>query len=326
MEELLENILFEAIEMGITDLHFKSQVEPIIYARLNGEILEFKSFKIDIYIRLIGYLKYKSHLDFNQLTKPQTGSFQMTIQDHVYYFRLSYLPSNEDIHLVLRILNHTNKITFSQLTTNSNDLDFFRKILEKESGLIIVCGPTGSGKSTTLHSFLDKLLLENNKNILTIEDPIEIYQKGLIQLQVNHNMGLSFETILEQVLRHDPDIIMIGELRNEDSAKIAMNLSLTGHLVMTTLHASDGISAIRRLKKLKVNEDDLTQVILGIITQRLFYHTNTKRPFVVFEILDLNTIHSYLKGQQTTFVPLIEKIKQYYMEGWISEKDYRKYS
>lgn len=326
MDEYLNSILKEAIFIGITDLHFKSQYDSQIYMRLNNQIKVFKKLNFDIYQRLLVYLKYKSHLDFNQMTQPQTGSFQLNIENAIYYFRLSYLPSNNDIHLVLRILNHKNKITFANLTNNKEELDYLTHILDKENGLIVVCGPTGSGKSTTLHCFLDKLIAGNNKNILTIEDPIEIYHKEIIQIQVNQQTGMSFEKVLEQVLRHDPDIIMIGELRNEKTAKIALNLALTGHLVMTTLHASDGISAIRRLNKLQISNDDISQVIISIITQRLFYKKDTYDPFVVFELWDRDSLNLYLNNQPYKYVSLKSKIYHYYKEGWISENDYQKYT
>ena len=316
MEEYLEELLKEAIKENVTDLHFRSRLVPTIHMRYKNEINEFKSLHLDTYQRLMTFLLFKAKIDFNQLSYPQTGSFQMKFYGKTYYFRLSYIPTISDIHLVLRILNHENVITFDQLSCDETELNSFESLLSKEHGLIVVCGPTGSGKSTTLHCFLEKIKQHSNKNILTIEDPIEIYHPDMIQIQVNEQGGLSFENILNQILRHDPDVIMIGELRNSKTAQIAINLSMTGHLVLTTLHASNGKLALKRLKSLGIDEEDFHQVLLAIITQRLFYHKLTKDPFVVFEIMEHN--HDY--------IPLENKIYQYYQNGWLHEKEYKKHS
>ena len=326
MEELLEQLLKDAIALHVTDLHFKSLYDSQIYMRLNNQIQPFKKMNLDVYGRLVTYLKYKAQLDYNRLSFPQTGSFKLILGKNMYYFRLSYLPSPNDIHLVLRILNHENPITFDMLTEKEDDKTFFRKLLKKEAGLIIVCGPTGSGKSTTLHCFLEEIRQTTHKNIVTIEDPIEIYLKDTIQMQINEAMGLTFENILMQVLRHDPDVVMIGELRNEHTAKIALKLALTGHLVLTTLHASDGKSALKRLISLELQEDDLKEILLCIITQRLFYTKQENKPFVIFEILDKQNIRSTINNDVLGTISLFDKIKKAYEEGKIKEDEYEKYA
>lgn len=324
MEELLEELIKEALLLEVTDLHFKSQNEPIIYMRLKNQLQIFKTLTLEKYQRLMTYLKYKAKLDFNCLSQPQTGAFQLKIKDEMFYFRLSYLPSNNDVHLVLRLLNHHTKISFEQLSRHQSDLNTFKHLLKKESGLIVVCGPTGSGKSTTLHSFLEEIEKQSHKNIVTIEDPVEIHLDNVIQIQVNETSGLTFERILDQVLRHDPDVIMIGELRNEYSANIALKLSLTGHLVLTTLHASDGKTALKRLETLGISQDDLSQVLLSIISQRLCYEAVSQNPLVIFEILLKQDIYNVLMNQATSYQTLKDKVKEAYEMGWLSEEDYQK--
>ena len=319
MEEFLEELLKDAIKNKITDLHFRSRLDSTIYMRYHNEITIFKSLHLDQYQRLLTFILFKAKIDFNELSIPQTGAFQMNLFGKTFYFRLSYIPSVSDIHLVLRILNHENTISFHQLSERLEELEYFRNLLMKEKGLIVICGPTGSGKSTTLHCFLEEIKKEFNKNILTIEDPIEIYHKDIIQIQVNEQSGLTFENVLDQILRHDPDVIMVGELRNPKTAQIAINLAMTGHLVLTTLHASNGILALKRLKTLGIKEDDLYQVMLSFITQRLFYNQLNDEPFVVFEIMDKQ--HFYSQNH----TPLESKILYYYQKGWIDETEYKKH-
>lgn len=315
--------MLEALRLNVTDLHLKSMNEPVIFMRLKNQIQPFKKMNIEKYQRMMTFLQYKAQLDFNRLSQPQTGSFQMELEGEVFYFRLSYLPSNNDIHLVLRFLNQRNKVQFLNLTRKEDLLKTFRSLLRKEHGLIIVCGPTGSGKSTTLHCFIEEISKFNQKNIVTIEDPIEIYLPNIIQIQVNESNGLTFETILNQVLRHDPDVIMIGELRNEYSAQIALKLSLTGHLVLTTLHASDGKTAIKRLMNLNLDKDDLQQILLAIITQRLFYK---EEAFVLFETILKDDINKLIHNQKAKYTPLKQVIEDAYQNGELNLEDYEKYT
>jgi len=326
MEELLEQLIMEAISLDATDLHFKSQNEQVIYVRAKNELKPFKKLTLTSYQRLMAYLEYKAQLDFNRLAYPQTGAFKLLIQQQTYYFRLSYLPSNHDVHLVLRILNKKKKIKFNDLTHDDKILDYFKNLLLKESGLVVLCGPTGSGKSTTLHCFLEKINELRAKNIVTIEDPVEIFIPNTIQIQVNEHIGLTFEKILEQVLRHDPDVIMIGELRNEYTASIALKLSLTGHLVLTTLHSSNGTSAIKRLENLGLKKDDLFQVLISIVSQRLLYKKDDLSPFLIFEILNKDNIDALLSQKDTYYETLIDAINLFYQEGWVSDDDYQKFS
>lgn len=309
----------------MTDLHLKSLYEPTIYMRHRNHIMPFITMPIEKYKRFVTYLQYRAQLDFNSLSKPQTGAFQLVLNQQTFYFRLSYLPSSKDAHFVLRILNHFNMVSFNKLSNDQRILNDFRNIIKKENGMIIVCGPTGSGKSTTLHCFLEEINRQENKSIVTIEDPIEIFIPGIIQIQVNENMGLTFDSILEQVLRHDPDVIMIGELRNEYSAKIALKLSLTGHLVLTTLHASDGKAALKRLLNLNFDIDELKQIALAIITQRLFYKTNTGEPFVVFERILKEDIINELNHMPTNYRTLLQEIENHHNQGDLSDEDFQKY-
>lgn len=325
MEKEFERLITEAIHLKATDLHFKSQYIPNIEMRVQGKIALFKTLVLDKYQKLIAYLIYRANINLNHHQQPQTGAFHLQIDNQDYYFRLSYLPSGNDVHLVLRILNHHEKITFEMLSSDETTKHKLRKLLKKDSGLMIVCGPTGSGKSTTLHAFLDEIANMGQKSLMSIEDPIEIYHRGVVQIQVNEQQQLDFATILNQVLRHDPDVVMIGEIRDETSANIAMRLALTGHLILTTLHTFSVKSAITRLENLGLSQDDLKDVLNGIIFQRLIYPKKQANAQSFFEIATASELKCLMDRNEITY-PLMEDIlKEALKRGEVDEEDIEAY-
>lgn len=272
MKTVLDDLLIQCLQMEVTDLHFKSYHRPIIMVRQYGRMIELKKMSLQLYHLLFTYIEYQASINLNLKAKPQTGSFKRELKNHMYYFRLSYLPCVDDYAMVLRILNHEHTIQFSDLTNNLQILNDFRLLLEKKYGLVIVCGATGSGKSTTLHAFLDEIYKQNEKNIICIEDPIEIFNKHYVQIQISDDLG--YDEVLKQVLRHDPDIVMIGEIRDAITASMAIRMALTGHLVLTTLHASNCHIALRRMLHFNIDENDLKELLMGVIHQELFYQSN----------------------------------------------------
>ncbi len=325
MEPLLEQLLTQALAMNLTDLHFPSRQDPSILARHKGRLMPFIDLPLKTYQRLCEYLCFLANIDINHKDRAQTGSFFIPFQKQNYYFRLSYLPGQHDISMVLRLLNHSPLITLEQLTWDDEAKTQMRELLVRESGLIVLAGPTGSGKSTTLHAFLDCLVKTADKNLISVEDPIEIYQKGVIQVPINETAKMDYAAILRQILRHDPDVVMIGETRDETTAAIALRLALTGHLVLTTLHASSIPGALKRLENLGLALDDLKEVLAALLNQRLVYSRQREDPYVFFEICPKEELHSIYEGKRASYTTLQEKLRAAVLKGWLDEKEIAPY-
>ncbi len=296
MEDRLEEILRFAIKRKASDIHFTLKNNTIkIDFRIHDAIVNLKAEKDDY--RLIQYLQFKANLDMCNLIKPASGRFELIIDSNVLALRYSVIYSNGLINGVLRILNYNLKLSVNTLSCDIEQNEYFKHLSNRKNGLILICGPTSSGKTTTLYTLLDYL---STKKIFTIEDPIEIYSSKYFQIQVNEAQNLSYDEGIKQLLRHDPDIIMIGEIRDENVANLALRSSLTGHLVLGTIHASSPAGVINRLLDLGVNKMLLEDVLVGIINQRLFMTYKKDERRAIYEICDEKDIRYYFKNQQFT--------------------------
>lgn len=276
MDDLFDRLFNKAVSYKVTDIHFYLKNELIVKMRIYGKLQYIESFDFEEGSKFINYLKYKSNINTNYRLHPQTGHFEYIFNDHIYHLRLSYLVSFESESVVIRILNQNDGVQLYNLSPYLEYNYQIDKLSHKMSGLIVISGPTGSGKTTTLYAIIDQLIKDNDKNIITIEDPVEVRKDGCLQIQINENLGLDYQVILKQILRHDPDVIMIGEIRDEKVAKIAITCALSGHLVLTTLHASSPYLALKRLMNLGISELDLIDVINASIFQRIEYDKDNK--------------------------------------------------
>lgn len=266
------NQCFEiALKRRASDIHFTPQAENLVVQfRIDGSLALYKKMPASITQRIQSRLKLLAKLDISENRLPQDGHFQFrTVHSDNLEFRLSTLPSQFGEKIVLRLQKNTPIFTdFTQLGMTENQNAQFEWALKQPQGLILVTGPTGSGKSISLYSAL-AWLNTGEKNILTAEDPIEIVLAGITQSQINPAIDLTFAKLLRTFLRQDPDIIMLGEIRDEESAKIAIHAAQTGHLVLATLHTNDALSAISRLKQLGIFDYEIESSLLLIIAQRL---------------------------------------------------------
>lgn len=293
METRLINLLKLAIRYNATDIHFKMIYQDVrIQMRINGDLRNVMS-KRDDY-KLIRYLQYMANLDVGNLLVPQTGQFEIEVDGSLLSLRFAVINSLNSCNGVLRILNSNLRVNADNLSHIASQNRYFQSLLNKDCGLIIFSGPTGSGKTTTLYSLLKSV---KNKKIYSIEDPIEVYTEEIIQVEVNEATGLDYASGIQQILRHDPDIIMIGEIRDEKAAKMAVVAANTGHLVLTTLHASRASSCISRLVELGVNEDHLYENLLCIANQRMMIDKNTKEKIVLYEVMDRNEIEYFKQNK-----------------------------
>ena len=289
MEERLIALLKLALKHKATDIHFKTNYQDVkIEMRIDGGLVNVLS-KIDDY-KLIRYLQYLANLDVGNLLTPQTGQFEMEIDGTLLSLRFAVINSLNSSNGVLRILNTSTPVNVNNLSHVYEQNKYFTNLLNKNCGLIIFSGPTGSGKTTTLYSLLKSV---KNKKIYSIEDPVEVYNENIVQVEVNEAIGLDYAAGIKQILRHDPDIIMIGEIRDEKAAKMAVVAANTGHLVLTTLHASKASGCVSRMVELGVNESHLYENLLCIANQRMLINKNTKEKIVLYEVMNRNEIDFY---------------------------------
>lgn len=268
---LVNKILMKALQDGISDIHVEPQEETLrVRFRKDGVLQQpFDPFPKKIAPAVAARFKIMAELDIAEKRMPQDGKIRRMFQGRKVDFRVSTLPSRYGEKVVLRILDNTaTQLGLDKLITNPESLEMVREMAARPFGLILVTGPTGSGKSTTLYS----VLAERNDpgvNISTAEDPIEYSLPGITQVQVIREKGMDFASILRSFLRQDPDVILVGETRDAETAKTAIEAALTGHLVLTTLHTNDAAGAIARLDEMGVEPFMISGALLGILAQRL---------------------------------------------------------
>lgn len=280
----LLNLYFtEAIQQGASDIHFDpSETGLKVRYRIDGVLQQRHSPTLEMQPQLLTRIKVMSKMDIAERRLPQDGRIKLKMGRREIDFRVSTVPVVDGERIVLRILDRSNVILgLDKLGMLKDLLENFRKLIQLPEGIILVTGPTGSGKTTTLYSAISEISNEE-LNIMTIEDPVEYNLKGIAQIGVQHKIKLDFATGLRHILRQDPDVIMIGEIRDVETANIAIQASLTGHLVLSTLHTNDAPSAITRLVDMGVEPYLLSSTIVGIMAQRLVRKIcpDCKEPYV----------------------------------------------
>ncbi|MBU0546867.1 GspE/PulE family protein [Patescibacteria group bacterium] len=267
--DVLDIILIGAINLSASDIHIEpSKNEALLRARIDGMLQDITSFDLIVFQKVLSRIKLLSGLKLNINDRPQDGRFSVSAQQDLIEIRSSTLPAEYGESIVLRILNPKNLITLEALGLREDLLKAINKELTKPDGMIIITGPTGSGKTTTLYSFLTKTKNPENK-IITIEDPIEYHLSGISQTQTHPEKGYDFASGLKSIMRQDPDVILVGEIRDLETAQIAIQAALTGHLVLTTLHTNDAAGTIARLISLGAKSANIGPAINLAIAQRL---------------------------------------------------------
>lgn len=267
---LVNSVIQRAVKDGASDIHIEAfRTHSRIRYRIDGLLYEYQSPKIELHAPMVSRLKVMANLDISERRLPQDGRIQVFTQGRSVDLRFSSLPGLFGEKVVLRVLDKDQSVfDLDSLGMASANLETFNKLLSMNNGLILVTGPTGSGKTTSLYSALN-FLNSIEKNIVTIEDPVE-YQMDIInQNEVRNDIGLSFAKLLKHVLRQDPDIIMVGEIRERETAEIAVQAALTGHLVLSTLHTNDSVGAVTRMIDMGVEPYLLSSALIGVVAQRL---------------------------------------------------------
>lgn len=270
IELLADRIIADAARNQATDIHIvPRKKDTLVQIRLTNKLIPRLYLPQEECDRLISHFKFTANMDIGDKRRPQSGSIVSEVDGHPINLRLSTLPSNNRESLVIRLLPQKEQIPFHQLSLFPEMTRKLLALLKHAHGLIIFTGPTGSGKTTTLYSLLNETAHLFHRNVITLEDPIEKNYDSVLQVQVNEKAGVTYATGLKAILRHDPDIIMVGEIRDAETAKIAVRASLTGHLVLSTMHTRDAKGAIYRLHEFGVNWLEVEQTLIAVTAQRL---------------------------------------------------------
>jgi len=267
---MINALLTQALREGASDIHIEPfEQSSVVRFRIDGSLRDIVRPKKAIHASLISRIKIMAQLDIAEKRLPQDGRITLRVGGKAVDVRVSTLPTGHGERAVLRLLDkESGKLDLHHLGMNEDTQVQFDKLISQPHGIVLVTGPTGSGKTTTLYAALSKLN-DSSTNILTVEDPVEYELEGVGQTQVNPRIDMTFAKALRAILRQDPDIIMIGEIRDLETAQIAVQASLTGHLVLATLHTNDSAAAVTRLLDMGIEPFLLSSSLLGVVAQRL---------------------------------------------------------
>ena len=268
--EIVNDILVDAAKRGASDIHFDPQEDILkIRIRIDGALEDYAEIPNTVKKNLTTRIKIISGMNITESRLPQDGAIKANLKELDLDLRVSVLPISNGEKIVIRILDYSRSLAgLESLDFSEENFKKIEHMISVPNGIVLVTGATGSGKSTTVYSILQRLNKEDT-NIITVEDPVEMEVKGVNQVQTNSEIGLDFATALRSILRQDPNIIMIGEIRDTETAKIAVRASITGHLVLSTLHTNNALNTIERLLDMEVERYLLSSALTGIVSQKL---------------------------------------------------------
>lgn len=329
---LSEKLLLSSFQALASDIHFYPYPNHTdIYFRIHGKRAFHQSIHATQYQLLLTYYKFTSGMDIGEIRKPQNGIIAYSNKEKTqhYALRLSTLPVNNMESLAIRILPQDEILTLDQLFLFPYQLKKLKEWIKHRSGIILFTGPTGSGKTTTLYALLQTILAEDSYQTITLEDPVEKEIANILQVQVNEKAGITYQAGLKAALRHDPDILMVGEIRDKETAKFAFDASLTGHLVLSTLHAKNAEGTIHRLLEMGLNVTDLQQSLIAVAALQLLpiqLNQSISRRAAILELLDGDILDHALKGQDvkkiSTFQSFGKLERKAYLYGFISKEQF----
>lgn len=303
--DIVNEMIIDAINKKASDIHCDPTEDYLnVRIRVDGELLEYAKVPAFVKKNLLTRIKIISGMNITESRLPQDGAIKNLSDQIDLDLRVSSLPIVDGEKIVIRILNYTMSSSgLENLGLSEKNLEKINKLIKMPNGIILVAGATGSGKSTTVYSIL-QILNTVSKNIITVEDPVEMKIEGINQVQVMSDIGLTFGATLRSILRQDPDIIMIGEIRDDETARIAVRASITGHLVLSTIHTNNSLNTIERLLDMEVERYLLGSALTGIISQRLVKRLcpkcRTSRPTTNYEkILFEKVLHKEVNNVYT---------------------------
>ena len=268
--DIVNEIIIDAVKRGASDIHYDPRVENVIVRiRIDGELVDYTMLPAGIKNHVVTKIKILAGMNITESRLPQDGAIKTTIEDRSLDLRVSTLPTVYGEKVVIRILDYAKSMEgLETLGFSEVSLEKLKRVIASPNGIILVTGATGTGKSTTVYGILDRLNTKE-RNIITVEDPVEMKIEGINQVQAQSEIGLTFATALRSILRQDPDTIMIGEIRDDETARIAIRAAITGHLVLSTIHTNNSLNTIERLLDMDVERYLLGSALVGIVSQRL---------------------------------------------------------
>lgn len=349
IEEFATQLLINGQEFGTSDIHvLPEKTNYAIYFRLNGQMEHQYSIDLEKGNRLVSYFKYQASMDVGEKRMPQSGSTVFILSDkEALDLRLSTISNYQHQEsLVIRLLEIQENFSLEKSTFLQEELRLMRRLIQLKSGLILFSGPVNSGKTTTMYQLVKDRMKNKQLQVISIEDPVEIEEENFLQIQVNEKAGNTYEASLKASLRHHPDVIIVGEIRDEETARMAIRGALTGHLIIASVHAKNAEGVIARMHELGVSVDLLRQTIIAIVFQKLLplyctlcegncqihcsHHKVHRKRASLYDVLTsdaLNYIHKDNIYQTTyhrerDFNHLLKKV---YVYGFISEDTYLQY-
>jgi general secretion pathway protein E len=301
---LVNHLIFRAIEQRASDIHVEPSEDRLrVRYRIDGVLRDVEAPPARLRAAIVSRIKIMARLNIAERRLPQDGRTKIAVRGVPVDLRVATVPTMHGESVVMRLLNRDAvRLDFASLGIGGTNLDSYLHILERPHGIVLVTGPTGSGKTTTLYASLVQLNSPERK-ILSVEDPIEYELDGINQIQVKPSIGLDFANVLRSLLRHDPDVMMVGEIRDLETAEIAVQAALTGHLVLSTLHTNNAASSITRLLDMGLREFLLTSTVNGAAAQRLVRTLcrNCREAFRPMpELIDRLALHNYCAGKEIT--------------------------
>lgn len=316
MKQLLE----QSIKVHASDIHFQPlqySENVSIFFRILGERKYVLTISNSFYEMMLTYLKFKSNMDIGETRRPQNGTIHWLDEETDQYLdlRLSTLPLNHSESLSIRIFLQENSLNVNELFLFPFQFNKMKNWLSNGAGIILFTGPTGSGKSTTMYALLENMITTKSIQVITLEEPVERKMDHIIQVEVNERAGITYQTGLKAALRHDPDVILIGEIRDEKTAKFAFRAALTGHLVLSTLHAKNALGTIDRLIDLGIKRADLQQSLIAIAALQLLpvkVRGEMNKRAAIAEMLEGRLLEKAINGETVTKCQLqtFKKLKE----------------
>lgn len=337
-----DNLIFRAAQVQASDIHIiPANRYSTIQFRVDHQLITVDKIKKTDAEKLISHYKFRSKMDIGERRRPQNGSMNIDIQAKQINLRISTLPTFPHESMSIRILPQNEVESLSDLSLFQSQVVKLRSLMKKAYGLLLISGPTGSGKTTTIYSMLYDTITRS-KRVITIEDPVEKRTDAFIQVEINEKAGITYEEALRATLRHDPDIIMIGEIRDETTAQIAVRAAMTGHLVISTIHANNCLGCLSRLREFGIAEHDIRETVIGLVSQRLLelqcpYCVGAcskfcrlyreKKRLAVYEILMGNSLKEALlhHDKKATTDNLMQIIRKSIALGYVNEAEYERW-
>lgn len=343
IEEESLNLIKRAMDFGVSDIHLlPKQHEYQILFRLNGLLEPMEKKEQSWGQQCIAYFKFLADMDVGDKRHPQSGAVSVSIGTEDVELRFSTIANYQwQESMVIRILKQEMSHASHLHTVFPQHLLQIQELITRKSGLILFSGPVGSGKTTTIYHFLQERMREHPLQVMTMEDPVEICQPLFLQTQVNEKAGITYDQLIKASLRHHPDILMIGEIRDEETARMVVRGALTGHLMIATIHAKDVLGVLARLEELSISTQQIRQTLIGVISQRLLplhcslcggnchrycsYHSLEQKRASVMEVLAGKDLVRYWNKQEVTYKSLNHALRKAWAYGYISKSTYHHY-